>query len=66
MGGPRVVLPGVFSFLSCYLPLLAFLVMEETLPSVFVGEIEAGAASWVPFMHRLCCCVLLVEQGSLE
>lgn len=65
-GSSCVIPPGVFSFLNCYLPRIAFLVMEHTFPSLFVGEIEAGAASWVPCMHRLCCCVPLVEQESLE
>lgn len=52
--------------LELLLTTVAFLVMEHTFPSLFVGEIEAGAASWLPCMHRLCCCVPLVEEESLE
>lgn len=53
---------GVF-LLKRYLTLPAFLVMAETFPSLFVGEIEAVAPAGCPVF---CSCVLLVEQQSLE
>lgn len=62
-GGPQGCHPSwVFSFLDCHLPPVAFLcVMEETFLSLLFGEIEAGPAGWMPCMHRLRCCVPLVE-----
>lgn len=43
---------GVF-LLNRYLPLISFLVMEETFPPLFVGEIEAVAAGWLPCIVQL-------------